>query len=80
MIFTPAQVETHGLAHVIKMSETLTAHAGSKHLRIAQAFIHDEAREGLVKCLKTACDENGRFLHKVTDLPKAQERHAQDME
>ena len=44
---------------VIRMSETLTAHAGSKHLRTPQAFIHDEVREGLVKCQQTTSDENG---------------------
>ena len=44
---------------VIKMSETMTAHAGSKHLRIPQAFIHDEVREDLVKCEKASSDKNG---------------------
>ena len=55
---TPVMLKQDNNA-VIKMSETLTAHAGSKHLRIPQAFIHDEAREGLVKCEKATSDENG---------------------
>ena len=41
------------------MSEMITAHAGSKHLRIPQAFIHDKVREGLVKCEEASSDDNG---------------------
>ena len=55
---TPAMLKQDNNA-VIKMSETMTAHAGPKHLRIPQAFIHDEVREGLVKCEKATSDENG---------------------
>jgi hypothetical protein len=42
---------------VIRMSETLIAHAGTKHLRIPQAFIHDEVCAGLVKCARVSSDE-----------------------
>ena len=41
------------------MSEMITAHTGSKHLRIPQAFIYDEVREGLVKCENVSSDDNG---------------------
>ena len=46
---TPVMLKQDNHA-VIEMSEMITAHAGSKHLRIPQAFIHEEVREGLVKC------------------------------
>ena len=55
---TPAMLKQDNHA-VIRMSETLSAHAGSMHLRIPQAFIHDEVREGLVKCQKTMSDKSG---------------------
>ena len=44
---TPVMLKQNNHA-VIKMSEMITAHEGSKHLRISQAFIHEEVREGLV--------------------------------
>ena len=47
---TPVMLKKDNNA-VIKMSETMTAHAGSKHLRIPQTFVH-EVREGLVKVPK----------------------------
>ena len=55
---TPIKLKQDNQA-VIKMSEVITAHAGSKHLRIPQAFIHEEVREGLVKCEKASSDDNG---------------------
>ena len=55
---TPVMLKQDNQA-VIKMSEMITAHAGAKHLRIAQAFIHDEVREGLVKCEQASSNDNG---------------------
>ena len=55
---TPVMLKQDNHA-VIKMSEMITAHAGTKHLRIPQAFIHEEVREGLVKCEEASSDENG---------------------
>ena len=55
---TPVRVKQDNHA-VIKMSEMITAHAGSKHLRIPQAFIHEEVRESLVKCEQASSSENG---------------------
>ena len=48
---TPVMLK-QGNNAVIKMSETMTAHAGSKHLRIPRAFFCDEVREGLDKSEK----------------------------
>ena len=58
------------------MSEMITAHAGSKHLRIPQAFIHDEVREGLVKCEKATSDENGADSY---TMPPARSKFKKDM-
>ena len=54
---TPVMLQQDNQA-VVKMSEILTAHAGSKHFRIPQAFIHDEVREGLIKCEPVSSEEN----------------------
>ena len=61
---------------VIEMSETMTAHAGSKHLRIPQTFIHDEVREVLVKCEKVSSDKNG--VDSYTKSP-ARQKFKKDM-
>ena len=52
---------------VIRMSETSTAHAGSKHLHIFQTVIHNEVRGGPIKCRNVTSDENNSdFLTKTS--------------
>ena len=60
----------------IKMSEMITALAGSKHLRIPQALFHEEVRQGLVKCEEASSDENGADCY--TKSP-ARQRFKKDM-
>ena len=56
---------------VIKMSMVLTAHSGSKHFRIPQAFIHDEVLAGLIKLLNVSSEHNSAdCLTKFNASPK----------
>ena len=46
-------------AAVIRMSEVMMAHGGTKHIRIPQSFIHEEVLSGLIKCCKVSSEEQG---------------------